>query len=122
MYGLRLYITYCTFKVTTLSFQIMTFNIPLLLIAGYIIHYTREMSHKHHIPKFHKLRHVYIPFISLLIFNGYLAIQEFPSAYGTKAMILGPVRTGSIFLALVVYHIAQKHALSIPALHRLDKE
>ena len=122
MYGLRLYISYCTFKVTTLSFQIMTFNIPLLLITGYIIHYTREMSHKHHIPKFHKLRHVYIPFISLLIFNGYLAIQEFPSAYGTKAMILGPVRTGSIFLALAVYHIAQKHALSIPALHRLDKK
>jgi hypothetical protein len=51
----------------------------------------------------------------LLIFNGYLAIQEFPSAYGTKAMILGPVRTGSIFLALAVYHIAQKYALSIPA-------
>jgi hypothetical protein len=58
----------------------------------------------------------------LLIFNGYLAIQEFPSAYGTKAMILGPVRTGSIFLALAVYHIAQKYALSIPALHRLDKK
>ena len=100
----------------------MTYNIPLLLITGYIIHYTREVSRKHHISKFHKLRHVYIPFTSLVILNGYIAVQEFPAAYGTKAMILGPVRTGSVFIAFLVFHLAQKHALSIPTPHIHDKD
>lgn len=103
-------------------FHIVTFNIPLLLITGYIIHYNREMSRKHHIPRFHKLRHVYIPFVSLVLFNSYVAVQEFPAAYGSKALVLGPVRTGSVVLAFFVYHIAQKNAQSIPALHRLDKD
>ncbi|XP_063418697.1 transmembrane protein 62-like [Mytilus trossulus] len=104
------------------TFHIVLFNIPLLLMTGYIIHYTRQMSQKHHIPRFHKLKHIYIPFLSLVIVNTLIAITEFPAAYGSKAMILGPVRTGSIFLSFVAYHLAQKHALAIPAFHKVDKD
>lgn len=57
----------------------------------------------------HRIRHLYIPMIVLLIFQCYVTLIEFPQAYGTKAIILGPVRSGSIFIGMYCYYAAFTH-------------
>lgn len=95
-------------------FQIITFHIPLLMYLGYMMLFIRDDKNRNE--KFQFLRrlwHLYIPFGALLIFQTFITLIEFPAAYGTKAMVLGPVRTGSVFLALISNHIAKNNALKI---------
>ncbi|XP_060555631.1 transmembrane protein 62-like isoform X2 [Ruditapes philippinarum] len=87
-------------------FQLITFNIPLTMCLGYNLHYLQG-GHKR--KSFcHRARHIYFPFLSLLVFQTYIALSEFPAAYGTRALVLGPVRTGSVILAVVLFLIARK--------------
>ncbi|XP_022333141.2 transmembrane protein 62-like [Crassostrea virginica] len=87
-------------------FQIVSFNIPLLFHVGYVMDYPQSFSEANRIRLSHRLRHLYLPMASLLIFQTYVTLIEFPQSYGTKAMILGPVRTGSIFVGIYCYYVA----------------
>ncbi|XP_061162419.1 transmembrane protein 62-like [Saccostrea echinata] len=97
-------------------FQMVTFNIPLLFHVGYVLGYPQSFSEASRLRFSHRLRHLYIPMIALILFQSYMTLVEFPYAYGTKAMILGPVRTGSIFVGLYCYYLARSHH-SKSALH-----
>lgn len=41
---------------------------------------------------------VILPAIFLFVFTVYLVLTEFPRAYGQTALLLGPLRTGSVLL------------------------
>ncbi|KAK6182281.1 hypothetical protein SNE40_009998 [Patella caerulea] len=86
-------------------FQLMTFNIPLMLITSHILDIRSRQRSKNIIQS---NTHLIIPFIILLLFQSYLAYREFPTAYGTKALVMGPVRTGSIIYGLIVYYYAHQ--------------
>ncbi|ESO87688.1 hypothetical protein LOTGIDRAFT_127392, partial [Lottia gigantea] len=84
-------------------FQIITFNIPLLLITSHILDIRSKLRSRTITQSYLK-----IPFIILLIFQSLLTFKEFPSAYGTKALVIGPVRTGSIIFAIYTYYYSNK--------------
>lgn len=86
--------------------QVITFNIPLTLCLGYYLQYS-QYGHKRK-SLCHIVRHIYFPFIALVCFQTYIALSEFPAAYGTRALVLGPVRTGSVLLAIILFFIARK--------------
>ncbi|KAK3092914.1 hypothetical protein FSP39_008820 [Pinctada imbricata] len=88
-------------------FQIIIFNVPILLFLGYMIHYNSvSVETKQKAPsKWRKYRHIYIPFCAQVLLQTYVAITEFPKAYGTRAFLLGPVRTGSVILAFVLFYL-----------------
>ncbi|XP_048734623.1 transmembrane protein 62-like isoform X2 [Ostrea edulis] len=90
-------------------FQMVTFNIPLLFHMGCVLGYPQSYSEPSRSRFSHRLRHLYIPMAALILFQSYMTLQEFPQAYGHKAMILGPVRTGSIFVGLYCYRVARAH-------------
>lgn len=90
-------------------FQMVSYNIPLLFHLGYILDYPQSFSESNQLRLSHRIRHLYIPMIVLLIFQCYVTLIEFPQAYGTKAMILGPVRSGSIFIGMYCYYAAFTH-------------
>lgn len=90
-------------------FQMVSYNIPLLFHLGYILDYPQSFSESNRLRLSHRIRHLYIPMIVLLIFQCYVTLIEFPQAYGTKAMILGPVRSGSIFIGMYCYYAAFTH-------------
>ena len=77
------------------------------MFLGYYLHY-RQMDASRRSGLFHKVRQIFIPFLVLLGFHSYLAMTEFPAAYGTRAFILGPVRTGSLLIAPLLYYFAGK--------------
>lgn len=82
------------------------------MYLGYMMHFIRDDKSRNEKYQFlRRLWHLYIPFGTLLIFHIFITLIEFPAAYGTKAMVLGPVRTGSVFVALILNHIAKKNAL-----------
>lgn len=85
----------------------VSYNIPLLFHLGYILDYPQSFSESNRLS--HRIRHLYIPMIVLLIFQCYVTLIEFPQAYGTKAIILGPVRSGSIFIGMYCYYVAFTH-------------
>lgn len=87
----------------------VSYNIPLLFHLGYILDYPQSFSESNRLRLSHRIRHLYIPMIVLLIFQCYVTLIEFPQAYGTKAIILGPVRSGSIFIGLYCYYAAFTH-------------
>lgn len=87
----------------------VSYNIPLLFHLGYILDYPQSFSESNQLRLSHRIRHLYIPMIVLLIFQCYVTVIEFPQAYGTKAMILGPVRSGSIFIGMYCYYAAFTH-------------
>lgn len=89
-----------------LLFQVMTFNIPLTFCLGYQLQYRRSAYMKSSLC--HRARHIYFPFCALVVFQTYIAMSEFPAAYGTRALVLGPVRTGSVILAVILYFIVRK--------------
>jgi hypothetical protein len=94
------------YLISMFTFQLITFNLPLTMCLGYNLHYLQG-GHKR--KSFcHRARHIYFPFLSLLVFQTYIALSEFPAAYGTRALVLGPVRTGSVILAVVLFLIARK--------------
>lgn len=45
-----------------------------------------------------------LPFIFILVFQAYMALTEFPINYGTTAMVLSPVRVGSLIVGVVVMY------------------
>ncbi|XP_033734375.1 transmembrane protein 62-like [Pecten maximus] len=92
-------------------FQIVVFNVPILLFLGYMIQFLREESQGRRTGK-DKLCRIYVPVSALLVLSCYIAMVEFPIAYGSSAMIMGPVRTGSIILMVILFFQAKKHALS----------
>ncbi|XP_069117424.1 transmembrane protein 62-like isoform X1 [Argopecten irradians] len=93
-------------------FQIVVFNVPILLFLGYMIQFLREERQGQRTGS-DKLCRIYVPLSALLVLSCYIAMVEFPIAYGSTAMIMGPVRTGSIILMIVLFFQAKKHALSI---------
>ena len=99
-------------KCTSFNLQVVTFNIPLTMLLGYFLHYEQSEAARH--PGFfHKLWHIWIPFLALVGFQTFIAAIEFPAAYGTRAFVLGPVRTGSVFVALFLYYFASKVNISV---------
>ncbi|XP_060073255.1 transmembrane protein 62-like [Ylistrum balloti] len=92
-------------------FQIVVFNIPLLLFLGYLIQFLQEERQGRRSGK-NKLCCICVPLTVMLLLSIYMALVEFPVAYGSSAMIMGPVRTGSIILMLMLVFQAKKHALS----------
>lgn len=92
-------------------FQMVTFNIPLLLFLGNTIQALRD-DRQGKRSRQNTLCCIYMPLSALFILSCYLAMREFPAAYGSSAMIMGPVRTGSIVLLLLLFFQAKKHALS----------
>ena len=63
----------------------------------------------------HQVRHVYLPLLILVGFTSYIALNEFPAAYGTKAFIIGPVRTGSVILSLYLFYVARSTKVTTSA-------
>ncbi|KAL3874475.1 hypothetical protein ACJMK2_037484 [Sinanodonta woodiana] len=96
-------------------FQLLAFNIPLLMFLGYFLHYKRASVTASSL--FHQIIHIYLPLIALVTVSIYMALNEFPKAYGTRALILGPVRTGSVILALVLFYVARMNAFNLQS-HR----
>ncbi|KAL4239047.1 Transmembrane protein 62 [Mactra antiquata] len=86
-------------------FQVITFNIPLTMLLGYHLNY-KQLGYSRK-TLCHTVRHIYFPFLALILFQTYIASSEFPSAYGTRALVLGPLRTGSIIFGLVMFYIVR---------------
>ncbi|OWF41194.1 Transmembrane protein 62 [Mizuhopecten yessoensis] len=92
-------------------FQIVAFNVPMLLFLGYMIQFLQEESQGRRSSK-DRLCCIYVPLSAVLVLSCYIAMVEFPIAYGSSAMIMGPVRTGAILLLIILVFQAKKHALS----------
>ncbi|XP_052273988.1 LOW QUALITY PROTEIN: transmembrane protein 62-like [Dreissena polymorpha] len=89
-------------------FQMLTFNIPLSVFLGYYMQYYQTWETRKS-TIFHRFCHIHsVPFPGLILFQSYVVFDEFPAAYGTSAVLLGPVRTGSVILALIFYNIGSK--------------
>ena len=78
----------------------------MTLYLGYFLNYTQLSTTKTTL--WHNVRHIYIPLVALVVFQTYIALSEFPAAYGTKAFVIGPVRTGSVIMACLTYYIARQ--------------
>ena len=93
-------------------FQILTFNTPLTLILGATLDLRRQQVSSTHVPaglqRMAKWRMVMsdLPFSLLLLFQTYIALTEFPTNYGTTAMIANPVRGGSVLVAVLLLYFA----------------
>lgn len=92
--------------------QVITFNIPLLLLLSLTLDIRRQQVSSLHVPAAaQSLAGRYFifslfPFSILLVFQGYMALTEFPKNYGTLAMVLSPVRVGSLVVAVMLLYFA----------------
>ena len=80
--------------------QLVFFTLPLIALLGHLLDLRRK--HGDHVNQRHVIT-VLAPSALLLIFTVYLGVKEFPSAYGTTALVLGPLRTGNIVLLVSVF-------------------
>ncbi|KAK7474693.1 hypothetical protein BaRGS_00034058 [Batillaria attramentaria] len=98
-------------------FQVLTFNVPLTLIVGLVLDLRREEFNSRfdasglvRLPR-RRLLVAELPFSLLLVFQTYIAVKEFPTSYGTTALIVSPVRVGSLLVAVLLLYLA--HAAPI---------
>ena len=97
----------CTPKFLFFS-QVLTFNVPLTLILGKSLESRRKEVYASYSAKCSKRPSGWqvissnLPFSLLLVFQVFLTLTEFPRNYGTTALILSPVRGGSVILAIVL--------------------
>ncbi|WAR18419.1 TMM62-like protein [Mya arenaria] len=87
-------------------FQLLTFNFPLTIFWGHYLHIQKYPFRQHSL--FFKIRNVFIPYCAIVLFQTFIALSEFPSAYGMTAFLLGPVRSGSVIIAVVLFIIVSK--------------
>lgn len=92
-------------------FQVLSFNAPLTLFLGkaldarrqqMTIEYSSTCSHR---PKGWQTIVSNLPFSLLLVFQIYIALTEFPRNYGTSALLISPVRGGSVILAVILLYV-----------------
>ncbi|KAK7103093.1 hypothetical protein V1264_018058 [Littorina saxatilis] len=98
-------------------FQVLTFNVPLTLILGTTLDLRRQEVVSRHVPSGWRrttrwrLLLADLPFCLLVVFQTYVALTEFPTNYGTTAMVVSPVRGGSVLVAVILLYFA--HATHI---------
>ncbi|XP_041352830.1 transmembrane protein 62-like [Gigantopelta aegis] len=103
-------------------FQMITFNIPLLLFVSntvdllYIASGNLKEIKARQIGRWQKFLQLDVPFLTMLVFQAYITLTEFPRAYGTKALVLGPVRTGSLILAVILHYCLFRLPLKSPSI------
>lgn len=97
-----------------ISFQYITFNIPLLLcLSRTLEQHTNIVTPAHGTRT--RLTHVaarHAPITFLASFQLYMSITGVWSAYGTMAMMINPVRTWAVVLAFVLHYLACKRRVS----------
>ncbi|XP_046370282.2 transmembrane protein 62-like [Haliotis rufescens] len=85
-------------------FHVITFHVPLLLHLShsldllYLASGNLQEVKVRRITPFQRITQTYLPFAIMFLLQLFITATEFPRAYGTKAITLGPVRTGSLFL------------------------
>ncbi|XP_076463493.1 transmembrane protein 62-like [Babylonia areolata] len=105
-------------------FQILTFNFPLTMILGNTLDLRRQQVSSDNIPVgsqgMTKWRVVLsdLPFSLLLLFQTFMALTEFPRNYGTTAMVISPVRGGSVVVAVVLLYFT--HSVPIKKLFAVN--
>ncbi|KAL8611132.1 hypothetical protein ACOMHN_064422 [Nucella lapillus] len=91
-------------------FQVVTFNLPLTVILGNTLDLRRQQVSSTNIPaglqgiSRWRLLLSDLPFSLLLLFQTFIALTEFPRNYGTTAMVISPVRGGSVLVAVVLLY------------------
>lgn len=103
-------------------FQVLTFNVPLTLIVGVVLGLKFEefntrfaASGLQQLPRSRFLV-ADLPFSLLLVFQTFVAVKEFPTNYGTTALVVSPVRMGSLVVAVVLLYLA--HSAPVRKLYK----
>ncbi|KAK7474694.1 hypothetical protein BaRGS_00034059 [Batillaria attramentaria] len=106
-------------------YQVLTFNVPLTLIVGLVLDLRSEefdsrfkASGLARLPC-RRLLVGELPFALLFVYQTYVAVTEFPTSYGTTALIVSPVRVGSLIVAVVLLYLA--HAAPVKKACRVNK-
>ena len=91
-------------------FQILWFSVPLTLYLGHCVHLSLRCRAHHKTTSgvlimMEHLKH-HLMFYIFIILHSCYGLREFYKAYGTMATVMGPIRTWSLLLAVVMRHWA----------------
>ena len=95
-------------------FQMITFNIPITMFFGYYIHIQRNAAKE---STFYRVRNMIVPWCAITFLQLYVTFVELPSAYGVTALLLGPVRSGSVVLSVMLLYVVRNNNTAITRTH-----